>query len=194
MKKQSNLEEPPGIAIDTQTIRIERLLPGPIERAWAWLTESDKRRKWLAAGEMELRVGGEVELVFRHGELSHEPVPEKYEKYEGHVMRGRVTRCDPPRLVSFTWPEERGEESEVTFELTAQNDNVLLVITHRRLADRPMMVSVASGWHAHLGVLIDRLHAREPRGFWSAHAAAEEEYRTAFSYTGETASKNDRSD
>lgn len=177
MKKQPNFEEPPGIAIDTQTVRIERLLPGPIERAWAWLTESDKRGKWLAAGEMELRVGGKVELVFRHSELSHEPAPEKYRGYEGHVSRGRITHCERPKCLSFTWPEEHGEDSEVTFELTAQDDNVLLVVTHRRLADRPMMVSVASGWHAHLGILIDCLNKSEPRGFWTAHAEAERVYQ-----------------
>lgn len=178
--KASNLHEPPGIAVDHQTVRIERLLPGPVERVWAYLTEPDKRRQWLASGGMELRAGGEVELVFRHGELSHEPPPEKYRKHEGHVSRGRITCCDEPKRLSFTWPEEHGEDSEVTFELTPQDDQVLLVVTHRRLADRPMMVNVASGWHAHLGILSDRLHGRAPRGFWSAHAGAEKEYERRF--------------
>jgi hypothetical protein len=35
---------------------------------------------------------------------------------------------------------------------------------------------VASGWHAHLGILVDRLHGREPRPFWSTHGRLEEEY------------------
>ena len=43
---------------DTATVRLERLLPGPIERVWAFITESDLRRQWLAAGEFELTVGG----------------------------------------------------------------------------------------------------------------------------------------
>lgn len=27
------------------TVRIERVLPGPVERVWAYLTESEKRRE-----------------------------------------------------------------------------------------------------------------------------------------------------
>ena len=44
------------------TVRIERLLPGPIERVWAYLTESDKRRRWFAAGPMDLQPGGRRRL------------------------------------------------------------------------------------------------------------------------------------
>ena len=33
------------------TVRIQRLLPGPMERVWAYLTDSELRRQWLAAGE-----------------------------------------------------------------------------------------------------------------------------------------------
>jgi hypothetical protein len=37
------------------TLMIQRLLPGPIERVWAYLTESDLRRQWK---EAELFVNG----------------------------------------------------------------------------------------------------------------------------------------
>jgi uncharacterized protein YndB with AHSA1/START domain len=30
-------------ATATDTLRIERILPGPVERVWAYLTERDKR-------------------------------------------------------------------------------------------------------------------------------------------------------
>jgi hypothetical protein len=50
------------------------------------------------------------------------------------------------------------------------------VLTHRRLPDRTGMVSVAGGWHAHLGILADNLDGREPRPFWSTHARAAAEY------------------
>ena len=46
-----------GVLIEPATLKIQRLLPGPIERVWAYLTESELRRKWLAAGEMEMKVG-----------------------------------------------------------------------------------------------------------------------------------------
>jgi hypothetical protein len=34
-----------GVVDEPNTFRIERILPGPIERAWAYLTEPEKRRK-----------------------------------------------------------------------------------------------------------------------------------------------------
>jgi uncharacterized protein YndB with AHSA1/START domain len=38
-----------GVLTAPDTLRIERLLPGPIERVWQYLTDSDKRATWLAA-------------------------------------------------------------------------------------------------------------------------------------------------
>ena len=168
-----------GVIPEARTLRIRRVLPGPIERVWAYLTESDKRAVWLAAGPMELRVGGRVELDFRNADLSPraEPTPERFKKYEGaHSVHGRITRCEPPRLLSYTWDEERGGDSEVTFELTPDGQDVVLVLNHRRLGDRAQMLSVASGWHTHLGFLLDHLQGREPPPFWSTFAKLEAEY------------------
>jgi len=160
-------------------VRFERLLPGPIERIWAYLTESDKRGKWFASGQMEPRVGGRVHLTFHNSKLSPhtEEIPEKYKKYEGAGFTGRITRYEEPRVLSYTWGGESGEEdSEVSFELTPQDGQVLLVLTHRRLADRKAMLSVSGGWHIHLDVLRDNLEGRKPRPFWSTFAGLEAEY------------------
>ncbi len=167
-----------GVVSGPGTIRFERVLPGPIERVWAHLTESEKRARWLAGGEMELRVGGRVELNFRHADLSGEKTPPpRYSEYEcGAAVTGRVTRCDPPHKLGMTWVGPPSEESEVTFELTPRGQDVLLVVTHSRLADRDGMLSVAAGWHAHVSILIDVLHGREPRGFWTMHCRLEREY------------------
>src|SRR5918994_1998641 len=100
-----------GVVTQARTVRFQRVLPGPIERVWAYLTESEKRGRWLASGPMELRVGG-------------------------FTTYGHITRCDPPRVLSYTWDEQSGVASEVTFELTRQGEEVLLVLTHRRLGDR----------------------------------------------------------
>ena len=170
--------EAPGTVTGPGELRIERWLPGPVERIWAYLTDSAKRGEWLAPGEMELRVGGRVEHRFRHADLSHETKPPaKYGDYEaGHVMHGTVTRCEPPRLLSYTWGDGE-EDSEVAFELFPLDDGeVKLVVTHSRLRSREGMTSVAAGWDAHLGILLDRLAGRPPRGFWSTHGRLEEEY------------------
>ena len=62
----------PSTLLAPDTVRLERLLPGPVERVWAYLTESDKRAQWLAAGRMDLRVGGKVQLEFDNSKLPNE--------------------------------------------------------------------------------------------------------------------------
>ncbi|MBZ9602584.1 SRPBCC family protein [Phyllobacterium chamaecytisi] len=166
-----------GVVTAPRTIRIERILPGPVERVWAYLTESDKRKKWLAEGPMANYVGGDVELTFYHSQLSNEPTPADYQKYEGHTNKGKVTRYEPPSFLSFTWPESTGEPSEVTFELTASGSDTLLRVTHTRLGSNDSMVSVASGWHTHLGVLIDHLSGEQTSGFWDKFTRLEKEYK-----------------
>jgi uncharacterized protein YndB with AHSA1/START domain len=170
-----------GTLTAVDTVRFERLLPGPIERVWAFLTESDKRATWLAAGPMELRVDGGVELRFHNSELSPTPevVPEKYRHYEdgGRVgFTARVTRCEPPHVLSHTWDGGPGLESEVTYELTPRGDKVLLVLTHRRLGGRAMMLSVSGGWHTHLNILAARLNDDVPEPFWATYGRLESEY------------------
>lgn len=162
-------EEAHGVVTAPDTIRFERLLPGPIERVWAYLTDSEKRGKWLATGATEPRAGGSVEFHFKHADLSAEKeTPERWKECENGVsFSGTVTRYEPPHVLAYTWPEESGDESEVTFELFERGGDVLLVLTHRRLADRKTMVGVAGGWHTHLGVLSDNLRGVEPRPFWT---------------------------
>src|SRR5205814_4406784 len=48
----------PGTSPEQATVRLERMLPGPIERVWAYLTDSEKRKTWFASGIFDLRVGG----------------------------------------------------------------------------------------------------------------------------------------
>ena len=168
-----------GVVTEAGTVRFERLLPGPIERVWAYLTDSEKRGTWLATGLLEQRVGGKVELRFHHVDLSpvKEETPARYKEMEcGVTTTGQVTRCDPPRLLSFTWGGLPAKGSETTFELTPRGDKVLLALTHRRLANRADMLSVSGGWHTHLAILADNLNGVTPRPFWSTHTRLAAEY------------------
>jgi uncharacterized protein YndB with AHSA1/START domain len=168
-----------GIVTEAGAIRFERLLPAPIDRVWDYLTRSELRARWLAAGEMELRPGGAVRLSFRNSSLSDvaEEVPEKYRDYEEAEMEGRVIRCEPPRLLVHSWGESWGADSEVTYELEPRDGGTLLTLTHRRLEGRDAMLSVSAGWHTHLGVLEDVLAGRPARPFWSTHGALERDYQ-----------------
>ncbi|HEY1083387.1 MAG TPA: SRPBCC family protein [Prosthecobacter sp.] len=163
-------------------VRFVRLLPGPLERVWAFLTDPEKRGLWLAHGETELRAGGKVRLEFHHSQLTEakEEIPEKYREscQDGCSFTGTVLQCEPPRLLSHTWGEPDGSASEVTFELSSEDDGrVRLVITHRKLGtSRDELLSVSSGWHAHAAILVAKLEGAEPPPFWSTHARLEEDY------------------
>ena len=41
-----------GELLDESTVRFERMLPGPIERVWSFIVDSDKRKKWLCGGDI----------------------------------------------------------------------------------------------------------------------------------------------
>ena len=161
-----------GVLTEPATLTIQRLLPGPIERVWAYLTESDLRRRWLAAGPMDLKVGGELELVWRNDELTNPPGQRPAGFGDEHRMVSRITEVDPPRKLAFTW----GKSGDVSFELTAKGSDVLLTVIHRRLPDRATMLMVGAGWHMHLDILIARTTGNEPEPFWDGWSRLKKEY------------------
>lgn len=158
--------EPYATSPERGTVYLERLLPGPIERVWDYVTNSEKRAKWFAGGPMELRVGGKATLNFDHRTITPEPIPERYKACVGLVSHGHVTRCEAPRLLAFTWWEDSGDQSEITFDLTPQDGKVLLKLTHRRLEDLNEMKSVSGGWHAHIMALEEVLSGQEVDTFY----------------------------
>ncbi|HTK58495.1 MAG TPA: SRPBCC family protein [Sphingomicrobium sp.] len=170
----TQLATPPayGTLGEDATLTLERLLPGSIDRVWAYLTESDLRRQWLAAGTMEMRVGAPVELVWRNNELMDNP-GQPPEGLDGrHEMQSKITELDPPHRLGFTF----GNAGEVTFDLEPVGDMVRLTLVHRRLPDRTTILKVSAGWHAHIDVLAARLTGDEPKPFWDNWAQLKTEY------------------
>ncbi|WP_449255901.1 SRPBCC family protein [Bosea sp. (in: a-proteobacteria)] len=167
-----------GVVLESGAVRFERLLPGPIERVWAYVTEGDKRSRWFCGGEVEPRVGGSVALFFKHSQITDEPPPESAREMNdrGKLMTGTVTAWEPPHRFAFNWTGMGDPDSDVEFALSSVGDKVRLVLTHRRLATRSRMAMVSSGWHLHLGLLEDLLAGTPPRGFWSVHQRLEAEY------------------
>ena len=102
--------------------------------------------------------------------------PDKYKDMPECVsFSGSVTRCEPPHVLAHTWVFDN-ESSEVCYELAVVADKVRLVLTHTRLNNAEMMLSVSGGWHAHLEILIDVLDGTEPQPFWSLHTELESKY------------------
>jgi uncharacterized protein YndB with AHSA1/START domain len=161
-----------GALTEPATLKIQRLLPGPIERVWAYLTESDLRRQWLAAGEMEMKVGAPVELVWRNDELSNPPGQRPAGFSDEHRMQSQITELDPPRKLAITW---RGS-GDVSFELAPKGNEVLLTLIHRRLPDRDTLLKHAAGWHMHLDVLVSRATGKEAEPFWDGWSRLQKEY------------------
>lgn len=161
-----------GTLIEPATLRIQRLLPASIERIWAYLTESDLRRQWLAAGTMEMKVGSPFELVWRNTELTDPPGQRPDGFGEEHRMKGAITELDPPRKLGISW----GTTGGVTFELEPAGDEVMLTVTHHRLPDRSTMLNVSAGWHAHLDILAARAAGKEPAPFWDHWVGLKSEY------------------
>jgi len=123
-------------------VRFERLLPGPIERVWEFLTEASRLPGWFGDGTIEPRPGGAVNLM------------------GGHV-RGIVTQWKPPRRLAYTWnvfnpgeAESHYPESYLTVELEERGEDVLLTLTHLPVLER-FEKQNAMGWHTFL----DLLHA-----------------------------------
>jgi uncharacterized protein YndB with AHSA1/START domain len=161
-----------GALTEPDTLTIKRLLPGPIERVWSYLTESDLRRKWLASGKMEMKVGAPFTVTWRNDELNDPPSPRPEGFPEEHNMESRITALDPPRKISFTW----SNSGDVTFALEPKGKDVLLTVTHRRLPNRNTMLMVGAGWHQHLDTLVARVSGKEPEAFWEGWKRLKQDY------------------
>ena len=174
MKAETQVKAPVTL-VEPGTVKLERLLPGPIERVWAYITESDQRAKWLAAGEFDLRVGGKIQLEFDNSRLPNDrPLPPEYQSRGKGQFEGVITRLERLRLLAHTWKWDSAD-TEVSYELTPRGKDVLLVIVHRRLSAE-VARSVMGGWDVHTGILADVLNGVEPRPFWSTHTKLEKEY------------------
>ena len=164
--------DPYGTVIEPATITIQRRLPGNAKRVWAYLTQSELRRRWLAAGDMQMKAGTAFEFVWRNDELTDPPGRRPDGFSEEHRMESRIIELDPPNKLVFTW----GASGEVSFELQPIASGVLLTVTHRRISDRANMLKIGAGWHMHLDILAARLANAKPEPFWDGWLRLRDEY------------------
>lgn len=161
-----------GAISEPMTLTIQRLLPGPIERCWAYLTESELRKKWLASGEMLPETGSEFEFVWRHAELAAAPSTRPDDMPEEHRMTCTITIFEPPHRLAFSWNRSGGVE----IVLEERGKQVLLTLTHHHAPDRSTLLSVSAGWHQHLDTLVKVAEGKEAEPFWENIGAKREEY------------------
>ncbi len=142
-----------------------RILPGPIEKVWAHLTDTKLLPAWFGSdSSIEPRQGGAVRLM------------------GGHI-RGVVTQWQPPRMLVYTWnvfgPDDGRDavseypESYPTFELEPRGGGVVLTFRHFPIIER-FVPQNAMGSHTMLDILGAALRGEkvEERAAYSRKNAA----------------------
>lgn len=173
-----NMNEQPGAFAGPDEVRLVRRLPGPIERVWQYLTDPEKRARWICGGTLEQKPGGKVVFAMHHQNLAPgETPPPEYAQVQdpGVSFEGRVLRCEPPRLLEYTFGSE---DSVVTFELSVEGRDVVLVLTHRTRGreERRELTNYAAGWHTHLTFLLALLEGTPRPKLWALHGRHKAEY------------------
>ena len=140
---------------DALQVVFHRHYAKPIEKVWAAITTPERLADWLAEAEIEMKVGGKVQLTWN----------------KVHQMEGRVVALDPPNTFAWTWNlDER--ETVVRFDLKADGDGCWLTLTHSGLSPKDGRGSgVRTGWHAHLEGIPDAIEGRATP--WSVKTARE---------------------
>jgi uncharacterized protein YndB with AHSA1/START domain len=147
-------------------LRFERRLPHAIERVWRAVTDPAELACWFVA------------------EVPWTPSPG--ETFTAGGQTGRITALEPPRLLAWTWADER-----YSFELAEDGDGCTLVFTHVFDPTLGPSWQHAAGWDAYL----NRLDAHLAGGSLSeedAHRGIEEamaRYRERFAGAGDTAGR-----
>lgn len=148
------------MSLGTEQFTCTRQLPGPLDRAWSFITEADHLETWLGRGTLG-PTGSTYEIV--QTEKAPFPMPGK--------IIGEILESDPPNLVRFTWQHiSEGADPDpekyttVEFKLTETAEGVDFTITHTQL--RAEDIGLAKpGWLTHVEFLIDRLTGRESEPF-----------------------------
>ena len=153
------------------TLTIQRVLPGPIERVWAYLTDSELRRQWLAAGEMEMKVGAPFELVWRNDELNDPP-----SRRPGASPRSSGCRAGSPSSTRRADSPSPGEQRRRLVRPRAEGRRGAAHPRPPPLPDRATMTKIGAGWHMHLDILVARATGEEPAPFWDGWSRLQQEY------------------
>ena len=161
-----------GELIGPDTLRIQRLLPGPIERVWSYLVDSELRKLWFADGDLQPVPGAPFELVWRNDDRAGAKGERPEDVSEEHRMESTVIVADAPRKLVITW----NNTGNVTFELEPLGEAVLLTLTHAGFATRSSIIGHSAGWHAHLDALEALAFEREPKPFWPQLKVLRAEY------------------
>ena len=136
-------QELPTVVGDGQyrQIVVKREINAPILRVWRAITRSEEIGHWWAAGEIEAREGGRIQLG-----------GQTYDPNLGPPLDGEVKVCIEPYLFEFVWHKDYPEAGLVRFDLIelAEDRTQVTLIQNVPAKD---VVGAAAGWYE----LVDRL-------------------------------------
>ncbi len=123
-------------------VRIDELLPHPVEAVWAALTDSASISDWLmATDDFRPEVGARFRM--KTGTLS-----------ASGWVEAEVLELDPPRRMVWAWSVAGGEApTSVTFELVPQGEGTRLTLTHAGEIDPVIGAQLAEGWPGRIELL-----------------------------------------
>ncbi|MEM1187522.1 MAG: SRPBCC domain-containing protein [Pseudomonadota bacterium] len=164
-------------------LEIKRILNGPIDRVWEYLTDGELRKEWFCGGTTGSQPGEPIVFDFDHRRLSEQGPPDKYADSNVAQMSGQILVYERPHKLKFTWDEMHVEGvSTVTVLLKDLGERTELHLIHEDLVPR-IQPGVRAGWHAHLDLLLDLLDSTPRRDFWVYFNALETHYEAESSAT-----------
>lgn len=135
-------------------LRYSRRWMLPIEKVWAAITEPERLADWLCVARIDLRVGGVVELGWPTA---------------GHSERHVILELEAPRLMVWGPADPASPASVIRWRLYQEDPDFMgtrLVLIHTLVSARDML-SIGTGWHAHLHELPEAAQRASPTP-WTA--------------------------
>jgi uncharacterized protein YndB with AHSA1/START domain len=114
-------------------VRVEDVYDTAIEDLWEACTTPERLARWIAEVSGELRVGGEVQVMFT----------------STWTGPGRIEVCDAPHHLLLTMEPGTDDEAELEVWLSEEGDRARLVVEERGLP-RESLYLHGAGWQAHL--------------------------------------------
>jgi uncharacterized protein YndB with AHSA1/START domain len=123
-------------------VRIDELLPHPVEAVWAALTDASSISDWLmATADFRPEIGARFRM--KTGTLS-----------ASGWVEAEVLELDPPRRMVWAWFVAGGDApTSVTFELVPQGEGTRLTLMHAGEIDSVIGAQLAEGWPGRIELL-----------------------------------------
>jgi uncharacterized protein YndB with AHSA1/START domain len=140
----------------------ERTLNSPADRVWGLVTSEEGLRRWLAPSQVDLRLGGSIEIDFG----------------EGEAAGGEITDLVAGESIEFRWRFTDEPDSMVRVELTEIDATTTRLRLRHWMLPPDQAVGYGAGWHAHLDQLEAAINGSDPIDWMERFTELMPEYQT----------------